>query len=275
MKKRILSILLICALLLALAGCAPMDYKKAQNMMRNGEYNAAAEIFEALGEYKDSAELLMQCRKGAADQLMENGQYVQAAEAYLALGNYGNSAGLYKKARFYQFWQYVLDNGEALDDGSKVLSTTFNSKTVLVNAEEARPGALYLYLHQTKNFSALNVTFTYDLILDVSCDSDNAELTSEHGMVLKIGSSTGTNDSTYQGHFSMSSFTRSSRITLTSYNKVGVDVYGKTTTSNDIDEAPVEDLHTHLYDLLDGVKQILDTTNTGVTFQELGFAAWN
>ena len=72
------------------------DYKAAQSLMDSGEYAKAAEAFEALGDYEDSARKAKDARQREAYQnavvLLDAGEYVKAAEAFEALGTYRDSA---------------------------------------------------------------------------------------------------------------------------------------------------------------------------------------
>lgn len=61
MKHRILSVALVLALCLCLTGCKSSDYKKAVGLQESGDYQAAAEMFQALGDYQDSAIRLGTC----------------------------------------------------------------------------------------------------------------------------------------------------------------------------------------------------------------------
>ena len=100
-------------------------YEKALALQRDAEadpddyarYLSAAEAFEALGAYKDSADRAAQCRDqlvllneaalqedyAAAQELLTQRRYSEAREAFLALGDYEDSAelaneSLYQKA---------------------------------------------------------------------------------------------------------------------------------------------------------------------------------
>ena len=68
-------------------------YQKAQQLMDDGEYLAAAEAFDALDGYDDSADKAQEARHlqemaqdyQAAQQLMDDGKYMQAMSAFSAL----------------------------------------------------------------------------------------------------------------------------------------------------------------------------------------------
>ena len=165
----------------------------------------------------------------------------------------------------------MLDHGEASSDGTKVLSSTYNSKSIFLNADKEIPGTVYLFLHESRHVLA---DFTYDMILRLESDNELVGVTAEHNMTLSIGGTNSTSNSTYQGYLKLKSFDRGQTITLTAYNQVGVDMHGKATSSHNPEDAPLEELHANLYDLLDGAAQLIELTGSGITLQNLGFEIW-
>ena len=102
-------------------------YQKAQQLMDDGEYPAAAEAFDALDGYDDSADKAQEARHlqemaqdyQAAQQLMDDGEYLAAAEAFDALDGYDDSADKAQEARHlqemaqdYQAAQQLMDDGK-------------------------------------------------------------------------------------------------------------------------------------------------------------------
>ena len=102
-------------------------YQKAQQLMDDGEYLAAAEAFDALDGYDDSADKAQEVRHlqemaqnyQTAQQLMDDGEYPAAAEAFDALDGYDDSADkaqearhLQKMAQNYQTAQQLMDDGK-------------------------------------------------------------------------------------------------------------------------------------------------------------------
>ena len=77
MTKRIIAFLAVALLLLSLVGCSGSEQRKAKSLYKKGEYTAALEIFQALG----NEEMALKCRIGYANAMMEKGDYadVQAA----------------------------------------------------------------------------------------------------------------------------------------------------------------------------------------------------
>ena len=92
--KKILSVLLIAAFMLSAAGCSMIDYKKAEKLKNDGDYAAAQEMYIALGDYKDSAELADECGYQLAKAAYDSRDYETAAGLFDKLGSYKNSAEL-------------------------------------------------------------------------------------------------------------------------------------------------------------------------------------
>lgn len=58
--KKIVVLLLALSMMFALCGCDNSDYKKAQQLFENGQYDEAKEAFEKLGDYKETSTYLEQ-----------------------------------------------------------------------------------------------------------------------------------------------------------------------------------------------------------------------
>lgn len=89
--KKIFACVLVLALALSLAGCASGDYKKAQELFDQGDYEAASRIYSSLEDYQDSAEKLKECRYQQACAALEQGQYERAVLLFQQLGEYQDS----------------------------------------------------------------------------------------------------------------------------------------------------------------------------------------
>lgn len=91
--KKFAAVLLIGAMLLCLGGCKASDYKSAVAAMDAGDYVQALPVLEALGDYKDAADLTLKCRYALAEADFDQGNYETARSAFEALGSYRDSAG--------------------------------------------------------------------------------------------------------------------------------------------------------------------------------------
>lgn len=100
MKKNIALVLVAAMLLVTLTGCNSSDYKAAAELYAGGSYIEAAQMFEALGDYKDSADQARICRYAYAKELFEAGEFTQAAQAFAELGDYQDSAAMVKECDY-------------------------------------------------------------------------------------------------------------------------------------------------------------------------------
>lgn len=101
--KRVLSILLCFAMTLSLCGCSRLDYKKAVMLYESGAYESAKEIFDALGDYEDSAGYAARAGQiidyRIALELYAGENWAEAAEKFDALDDYEGSKKYLAKCR--------------------------------------------------------------------------------------------------------------------------------------------------------------------------------
>lgn len=79
------------ALIVSLAACDSSDYKKAEELYNEGQYNEALYLFKNLGDYEDSQEKVLSCTYFIANSLFKDAQYEKAASFYEQLGDYKQS----------------------------------------------------------------------------------------------------------------------------------------------------------------------------------------
>ena len=72
----------VLAICLVLTGCDSSQYKKATSLYEAGDFEAAASLFEELGDYENSAEMALACKYTYAAQLLENKDYDAAKEIF-------------------------------------------------------------------------------------------------------------------------------------------------------------------------------------------------
>ena len=112
--KRLTALLLSVLMLVALTGCDSSDYKKAVALMDSGDYSAAQELFEALGDYEDSADQVIECKYQRALAKLDDDNYIDAQDAFEALGDYKDSADQVIECK-YQRALEMIDDGEYAD----------------------------------------------------------------------------------------------------------------------------------------------------------------
>lgn len=108
--KRIILIILSLALLLFLTGCNSSDYKEACLLQESEAYQAALDIFEGLGSYKDSAERAQLCANiltyQEAAELQESEGYKEAAELFEEISGYEDAAA---RGELCRAWAEALE----------------------------------------------------------------------------------------------------------------------------------------------------------------------
>ena len=110
--KKIATIVISAILLLALTGCDSSDYKKATELFNSGNYAEAQTMFEALGDYEDSAEMVLECKYQNSIALMEEKEYDTAKEILETLGDYKDSADVLREVGWNIFADYLYDEGK-------------------------------------------------------------------------------------------------------------------------------------------------------------------
>lgn len=126
MKKTIISVISLISLLFVpalLRGCFVGewidpdrgDYIAAFELYENGKYKEAAQMFEKLGEYKESGELKNRSLYIWAGECFESGDFEEAANAYGSVAGYLNSSELKTRAeneKNYAAAAEMFENGE-------------------------------------------------------------------------------------------------------------------------------------------------------------------
>ena len=72
-------LIIICVLL---SGCKSQDYKMAQTLMNESKWSEAEIILNDLLDYKDSAELILECKYQNALLEVQNEQYTEAKKHF-------------------------------------------------------------------------------------------------------------------------------------------------------------------------------------------------
>ena len=69
--KKVFALFLVAIMMVSLCACDAVDYKDAKAAYDNGDYKAAREIFENLGDYEDSADMAEKCLLKEVDELLQ------------------------------------------------------------------------------------------------------------------------------------------------------------------------------------------------------------
>lgn len=84
---------------ITLCGCTGADYNKAKELYDSGKYEQAASVFEKLGDYEDSEEMLTKSKYRQARELFDEQSYEQAAQIFSELGAYEKSASMVSRCQ--------------------------------------------------------------------------------------------------------------------------------------------------------------------------------
>lgn len=98
-KKKIVliiisSVMAVCAVLALIYGIVivpSIKYNEALELVENKNYDEAIAIFEELGDYSDSADMICEAKYKKAEELMSNKKFDVALEIFNELGNYSDS----------------------------------------------------------------------------------------------------------------------------------------------------------------------------------------
>jgi len=94
---------LIAIILLTIFVVLPaLKYSKASNLLDDGLFNEAIYLFESLGDYRNSGEMLLEANYRKANHLLENGNFEEAVSIFSNIETYKESATLIKEARFQE-----------------------------------------------------------------------------------------------------------------------------------------------------------------------------
>lgn len=99
--KRLLAMFLVLSMVFSLCACNSnsKDYKAAKAAFESGDYEKAIELFEKLGDYEDSAEMLLESLYQRAIELMKSDDLEQAITMFEQLSQYKDSESRLKEAK--------------------------------------------------------------------------------------------------------------------------------------------------------------------------------
>ena len=86
------------------------EYDKACGLMEEGRYDDAIELFEGLGDYKDSGDKITESKYQKACAALENGDYQTAEEFFKKLGDYRDSSDKALESK-YRYGISLIEGG--------------------------------------------------------------------------------------------------------------------------------------------------------------------
>lgn len=129
MKKLLKIALPLLLITLLLSGCKSSDYEDAMSALNDSNYDEAIELFISLGDYKDSADQLVDAINKYADKYIEKDKYDDAIALYNQYANYGDFDSIIDELQFekeqYEVYCAAMDlfNKESIDEGFELLDT--------------------------------------------------------------------------------------------------------------------------------------------------------
>ena len=123
----------------------PMRYNSACDAMDSGDYIKAIELFEKLGDYKESTVLILQSKYSYGLQQREAGEFDSAIEMFEGLGLYKDSRAQATETRYLKGEKMIKDGQykEAIELFSQILSYK--------QSESKRLEAMYGFVSASKD----------------------------------------------------------------------------------------------------------------------------
>lgn len=305
--KYITASVLVCTLLISLTGCKSTDYREAVQLYNGRSYDAAAEIFYTLGDYKDSAALHTDSQYWAAVDLAEAGDYSRALPRFLKLTDYKNAADWaaeckyqlaiaafdsgeydtakadflenpdYKKTPEYLrriAWQNLFDAVIASgteQDGAYVLQTESRDRLCIIAADTAEPNRLIFFVSRTRD---LGYSFYDDLSLTLTRDQTEAAFTCISTFDMDLGAYPIGSRQEASGTVDITTCTAATLLVPDVFEKESTDSQGVTVSTTDPEECQMIDvLAEDLALLLEAVPELLSISGITLTLADIGFPA--
>lgn len=185
MKKAILSVLII-ALCLCTTGCGSKEersqYKEAVALYEDGKYSAALNLFESLGDYKDSDEYLADCRYYEAMRIISPDSSLERGYSGNVLDCTADNASQYSNAvSLLKLLDGYRDSERMLRAAQKELDT-YNSESQIQRMLESIESKFLGYLDRCEydgaNFYVYfseSYPITYDVLQRGQTEASVAE----------------------------------------------------------------------------------------------------
>lgn len=297
MRSRICKLLTLVLLVSTLmTGCDKLDYRKAVQLYNNRQYDKAIELFHALGDYEDSADLFTDSHYWAAMERMEAGNYAEAWPRFHKLGDYKDSADRaieckyqmaidaleaeeydtaeryfleapdYRKTADYlrqlewqKLYEYILANGT--ESGSYVITYPLPDRTVAFMADVAMPTQIQMISSWEK---VVGYIFRDSLTLVLERDSTAAAFEASSEFTMDFDGGTIGSQQTGTGTVDLHSYALGTALTYDSFFLSVTDNHGNTTTSEDpVNSSMDAAMADHLAAILDcfSALQVVAETN--------------
>lgn len=306
MKTRIIkliTLLLVCSLLCSLTGCEKLDYREAIDLYNSGRFDEAAEIFAALGDYEDSANMQTLSQYWAALTLADAGKYEEALPRFLKLGAYEDSpqrviectyqlaisefeAGNYTDAQIHFLevsdykqtpeylrrinWQKLFEAVTGVGEEG-IYTGTSEGMELQITAKAGELDQLTFFVSHEKD---MGYAFYDDLALTLTRDSLIADFTAKSTFTMdSLGQEVGTTQIA-SGKVDISTCTADTVLKVDTFQMTGTDNLGNAISTEDpADMLMGGDMAENLRNLLAVTPALLNNAGITLTLQDIGFAA--
>lgn len=252
--KKIFALLLMLMLALSLTACDSSNYKEAMDLFNSEKYSDAVTVFEELGDYEDSAQMVQKCKYEIALDFLEIEEFDSAKELLTVLGDYEDSFELLNSIPWKMFYTYLKNAGSVeiknSDPEYTVTLATNENDIVASYLFDAKDTGIYLYCSVvltedgTDNELTANATFS---LLDAYIADDASTIWDTNG------------------------YKRGDSVTWTNYNCTGKKADGSSLDAGTtgLCHATVE---TTLERLTDGINKALEESGLEVEMADIGFS---
>ena len=304
--RSFLLVILVLLLFVSMTGCEDLDYRDAIRLYNDGDYEAAAEIFYALGDFEKCPELYTDCQYWIAVDLAEEGNFEKALPRFWKLGDYRNSPQWVTECK-YQIAVAAFDEGQ-FKDAELTLRKMADYKQSAEYLRRMNWVAMYDAIvnvgfnaisitHITtqiggKEYSIAADTYSYELEFSVSewktddflfDDSLKITLTRDSTVAsYEAGSGFGMDylgdriysSQTATGKIDITTCTPETKLVMETFEMHVEDNQGKITDSTDPADSLMNDaVAENLHDLLTVIPELLLEAGITVTLQDIGFNA--
>lgn len=288
--KRILAAVLVIVMAAGMCACGIMDYKKAQALYEDGDYEDAREIFEQLGDYEDAEQMVMACDYGMAEEWMDDGEYLKAGETFEKLDDYEDSEKLAKECYYTLAEQYMDEEkytearelyvklGDYEDSEEKAATAArwmvieyigeddYNEKIDSTSATMIWVSEEKLYVgYAWKTTGAINISLAVGAQIspDGSAFIVGTDESSSYAANYKA---------TASGSFDLSTYKNGDKLTWSKFDVNGTNAQGKPYTQSGtmLNIMPTS----AMTKATSALEAFLEESGLGLTMQDLGFLAY-
>lgn len=274
--KKAVSLALVLALVASLSLCAygkAGDYEEAVALMEAENYEEAVAIFLELGDYEDSAEMVLDCQYRIAVNTFNSEDYATAMNLFAALGDYSDAEEYRLEAAWKALHAYIEEHGENLESTTKLsyVNKSGNGQIIQTNLATVLSNPEQLILYNGNKIEVMGIMSFSDLAITITRGNPEAQFQISTKMT-GLGKDIESNVSG-DGTFNISSATVNTRLNPSNYLYFYTDIYGQSHSETEMDSTDRAALQESYANVIEGVSAILQQTDLGITLADIGFKA--